>query len=64
MHRYALPLPLSKITHIPGICMAPLNIQPQWTINERGEKDRFTHNQSFKWTKELTCANNPNMGDA
>ena len=26
---YALPLPHGKIKRIPGICMAPLNIQPQ-----------------------------------
>ena len=47
---YALPLPLGKIKRIPGICMAPLNIQPQWTINEQGEiveKDRLTHDRSF-----------------
>ena len=45
---YALPLPLGKIKRIPGICMASLNIQPQWTINEQGEiveKDRLTHDQ-------------------
>ncbi len=30
---YALPPPLGKIKRIPGICMAPLNIEPQWTIN-------------------------------
>jgi hypothetical protein len=44
-HGYALPLPLDKITRIPGICMASLNIQPQWTINQCGEivvKDRLT----------------------
>jgi hypothetical protein len=37
-----------------------LNIQPQWTINKRGkivEKDRLTHNQSFKWTKSGTSVN-------
>ena len=59
-HGYALPLPLDKITRIPGICMAPLNIQPQWTINERGEivaKDRLTHDQSFVWTKSGTSVN-------
>ncbi len=53
-HGYALPLPLGKIKRIPGICMAPLNIQPQWTINEHGEiieKDRLTHDQSFEWEK-------------
>jgi len=60
VHGYALPLPLDKITRIPGICMAPLNIQPQWTINERGEiveKDRLTHDQSFKWTQSGTSVN-------
>ena len=30
---YALPLPHGKIKRIPCICMAPLNIQPQWTKN-------------------------------
>jgi hypothetical protein len=51
---YTLPLPLGKIRRIHGICMAPLNVQMQWTINERGEiieKDRLTHNQSFEWEK-------------
>jgi hypothetical protein len=51
---YTLPLPLKKNKRIPNICMAPLNIQPQWTINERGEiieKDRLTHDQSFEWEK-------------
>ena len=57
---YALPLPLGKIKRIPGICMAPLNIQPQWTINERGEiveKDRLTHYQSFEWEKSGSSVN-------
>ncbi len=59
-HRYSLPLPLNKIKPIPCICMALLNIQPQWTINECSkivEKDRLTHNQSFKWTKSGTSVN-------
>jgi len=46
---YALPLPLGKIKRIPGICMAPLNIQAQWTRNEDGgiiKKDRLTHDQT------------------
>jgi len=34
---YALPLPLGKIKRLPGICMAPLNIQTQLTINGQGE---------------------------
>ena len=59
-HGYALPLPLDKITRIPGICMAPLNIQPQWTINELGKivaKDRLTHDQNFVLTKSGTSVN-------
>jgi len=49
---FAIPLPLSKISQIPGILFAPLNIQAQNTINERGEiipKNRLTHDQSWKW---------------
>jgi hypothetical protein len=60
IHRYALPLPLDKITCIPGICMAPLTIQAQWMINTRGEiveKNRLTHDQSFKWTTSGTSVN-------
>jgi hypothetical protein len=54
-HGYALPLPLEKNTQIPHVYMAPLNIQPQWTINQCGEiveKNCSTHDQSFEW-KEL-----------
>ncbi len=46
---FALPLPLDKIKKIPGVLLAPLNIQLQKTINERGKiipKDRLSHNQS------------------
>jgi hypothetical protein len=60
IHGYALPLPLDKITRIPGVCMAPLNIQAQWMINERGEiveKDRLMHDQSFKWMTSRTSVN-------
>ena len=49
---FAIPFPLSKIIQIPGILLAPLNIQAQNTINERGEiipKNRLTHDQSWKW---------------
>jgi hypothetical protein len=38
----------------------PLNIQLQWMINNLGEiieKDRLTHDQSFKWTKSGTSIN-------
>ncbi len=60
IHGYAIPLPLDKIIQIPHICMAPLNIQAQWTINKFGEivaKDRLTHNQSFKWETSRTSIN-------
>jgi hypothetical protein len=53
IHGYALPLPLDKITKIPNVFMAPLNILPQWTISKRGEiikKDRMTHDKSFEWS--------------
>jgi hypothetical protein len=49
---FALPLPLYKIKKIPGVLLAPLNIQLQKTINERGEiipKNRMTHDQSWAW---------------
>ncbi len=57
---YALPLPLGKIRRILGMCMAPLNIQMQWTINEHREiieKDRLTHDQSFDWEKSGSNVN-------
>ncbi len=45
---FAFPLPLEKIKNVPSV-LAPLNIQLQKTINERGKiipKNRLTHNQS------------------
>jgi hypothetical protein len=49
---FALPLLLYKIKNIPGVLIAPLNIQQQMTINERGEiipKNQITHDQSWAW---------------
>jgi hypothetical protein len=49
---FTLLLPLDKIAQIPGVLLAPLNIQAQNTINEHGEiipKSHLTHNQSWKW---------------
>ena len=49
---FALPLPLDKIKKVPGVLLAPLNIQLQKTINKRGKiipKNRLTHNQSWEW---------------
>ncbi len=54
---YALPLPLGKIRRLSGICMAPLNIQTQWTIGEIIEKDRLSHDQSFEWEKSGSSGN-------
>jgi hypothetical protein len=54
---FALPLPLNKIALIPGVLLAPLNIQAQSTINEWGEiipKDRLMHDQSWKWQSETS----------
>jgi hypothetical protein len=50
---YCLPLPLAKAEKIPGVLIAPMNIQQQNTIDEFGRiipKDRQTHDQSFKWS--------------
>ena len=52
VHGYGLVLPLSKIDQIPGVLLAPMNIMTQNKINEHGrivEKERLTHNQSYKW---------------
>lgn len=49
---FALTVPTNKLLNIPGICMAPVNIAPQNTIDEFGniiQKDRLTHDQSFKF---------------
>jgi hypothetical protein len=57
---YVPPLPLGKILKIPNVCMAPLNIQLQWMINNLGEiieKDSLAHDQSFEWTKSCTSVN-------
>jgi hypothetical protein len=54
---FALPLPLDRIALIPGILLAPLNIQAQSAINERGEnipKDRLMHDQSWKWQSKMS----------
>jgi hypothetical protein len=51
MHGFILPLSINKISSIPGVLLAPLNIQAQTTINEHSKiipKNRITHNQSRK----------------
>jgi hypothetical protein len=57
---YFLPLPLGKAKNIPGILLALMNIQKQNTIDEHGrivEKDRLTHDQSFKWSSGTSVNN-------
>ena len=49
---YCFTVPIEKLTSIPGICVAPMNVQAQFSINELGEivpKERLTHDQSYKW---------------
>ena len=49
-HGYALPINEETAKKIVGGAWAPLNIQEQWSINEKGErirKKRLTHDQSF-----------------
>jgi hypothetical protein len=46
---FALQLPINKISSIPGVLLAPLNIQAQSTINECGKitpQNRLTYDQS------------------
>jgi hypothetical protein len=52
-YRYSLPIPLSSVQSIPGLVMAPMNIMEQNMIDEFGgiiQKDRLTHDQSWKWS--------------
>jgi hypothetical protein len=60
IYGYAIALPLDKVIQLPHVCMAPLNIQAQWTFNKFGEivaKDCLTHDQSFKWETSGTSVN-------
>ncbi len=57
---YCLPLPHSNARKIPCILLTPMNIQKQNTISKLGqivEKDRLTHNQSFKWSSGTSINN-------
>ena len=63
---FALPLPLNKVTQIPGVLLAPLNIQAQNTINVCGEiisKNRLTHDQSWKWQSGTSVNSRVNTND-
>ena len=55
VHGYGLVLHLIKIDQISAVILAPMNIMTKNTINEHGrivEKNRLTHNQSYKWVSE------------
>jgi hypothetical protein len=57
---FVLPLPLDKITRIPGVILSPMNIVRQNTIDETGKiipKDRLTHDQSFLFSGSNTSVN-------
>ena len=59
-HGFALPLPLEKISRIPGILIAPMNIASQDTIDEHGNsipKKRLTHDQSYIFQGSGTSVN-------
>ncbi len=36
-HGYGLVIPLDKIKHIPGACLAPMNIIHQFTLDASGD---------------------------
>ena len=50
---YSLLIPISSVRLIPGLCLVPMNIMAQNTIDEFGPiipKDWLTHDQSWKWS--------------
>ncbi len=54
---YGLVFPRGKIRRLPNACLAPMNIMNQFTLNASREivdKDRLTHDQSFKWQSGLS----------
>ena len=51
-HGYGLVLPLEELNRMPGTLLVPMNVTNQNSIDECGrivEKDRLTHDQSYKW---------------
>jgi hypothetical protein len=52
-----LVIPRGKISRLPNACVAPMNITKQFTLDAGGEivdKERLTHDQSFKWQSRLS----------
>ena len=59
-HGYGLVIPRDKVARIPNACLAPMNIMHQFTLDAGGniiDKERLTHDQSFKW-QSGTSVNN------
>jgi hypothetical protein len=57
---FVVLFPLEKMTNIPGILFAPLNIQEQNTIASTGRivpSKQLTHNQSYQWSLSSTSVN-------
>jgi hypothetical protein len=51
-HGYGLVIPLNKIERFLEVCLAPINIMHQLTLDTSGDfmdKEQLTHNQSFNW---------------
>jgi hypothetical protein len=54
---YGLVIPREKIPRLPHACVSPMNIMNQFTLDAGGEiidKERLTHDQSFKWKSRLS----------
>ncbi len=47
-HGYGLVILLDKIERIPGVCLTPMNIMHQFTLDTSGDKEQLTHDQNFK----------------
>ncbi len=57
MFGYRLVVPRGKIARLPNACLAPMNIMNQFTLdasNKIVDKERLTHDQSFKWQSGLS----------
>jgi hypothetical protein len=54
---YGLVVPRGKIAWLPNACLAPMSIMNQFTLNASSkivDKERLTHDQSFKWQSGLS----------
>lgn len=63
-HGWQLPLPLNNIQEIPHLCLAPMGLADQFTLDDGGNltaKQRLTHDQS--WSFKPGTAFNERIGD-